>query len=97
MTATPTEELQKPNPSAIIELFEVALNQAQHGATTVYRFHAGTNEANNGDVVWDGNSYLKMPLEAEGFEYTGRGQIPRPTIKVSNLLGTLTSIIHSLA
>jgi len=96
MTATPTEELQKPNPSAIIELFEVALNQAQHGTTTVYRFHAGTNEANNGDVVWDGNSYLKMPLEAEGFEYTGKGQIPRPTIKVSNLLGTLTSIIHSL-
>ena len=96
MTATPVAELQKPNPSAIIELFEVALNQAQHGATTVYRFHAGTNEANKGDVVWDGNSYLKMPLEAEGFEYTGKGQIPRPTIKVSNLLGTLTSIIHSL-
>lgn len=96
MTATPVAELQKPNPSAIIELFEIQLTKQQHGTDTVYRFHAGTNEANSGDVVWAGNSYTKMPLKAEGFEYLGKGLIPRPTLTVSNLLGTLTLVIQSL-
>jgi lambda family phage minor tail protein L len=96
MTATPVAELQKPNPSAIIELFEIQLTKQQHGTDTTYRFHPGTNETNNGDVVWAGNSYIKMPLKAEGFEYSGKGLIPRPTIAVSNLLGTLTLVIQGL-
>ena len=32
-------DLQVTNPSAIIELFTLALDNSLHGATTVYRFH----------------------------------------------------------
>ena len=34
---------QKINPSSIIELFTLTLDSSLHGATTVYRFHAGSN------------------------------------------------------
>ena len=77
-------DIQKVNPSAIIELFTLTLDNALHGATTVYRFHAGTNLDANGKIVWDGNEYLRFPVQATGFAYK-RGQLPRPTLTVSNM------------
>lgn len=94
--AVPVSDLQSVAPSAIIELFELQLNAAQHGTGDVYRFHAGTSMNNNGDIIWAGNSYMRFPLEAEGFEYTGTGQLPRPKIRVSNLFGTITALLLSL-
>ena len=84
--------LQSINPSAIIELFTLQLSTALHGANTVYRFHAGTNRVGNGDIIWAGNTYIKMPIEAEGFAFR-KGQLPRPTLRVSNALGTITAIL----
>ena len=77
-------DIQKVNPSAIIELFTLTLDNALHGATTVYRFHAGTNLDTNGKIVWDGNEYLRFPVQATGFAYQ-RGQLPRPTLTISNM------------
>jgi lambda family phage minor tail protein L len=90
----PVSELQSVTPSAVIELFELQLNSAIQGSSTIYRFHAGTNATTaNGDVVWAGNTYQAFPIEAEGFEYNGNGQLPRPKIRVSNIFGTITAII----
>jgi lambda family phage minor tail protein L len=94
--AVPISELQKIAPSSVIELFELQLNTAQHGSNDIYRFHAGTNLNSNGEVIWAGNTYLRLPIEAEGFEYTGKGTLPRPRIRVSNILGTITIILASL-
>ena len=94
--AIPTSELQKINPSAVIELFELQLIAAIHGSDQLYRFHSGSNQNGNGEIVWQGNSYTRFPIEAEGFEFTGRGQIPRPTLTVSNVLSTLTALIASV-
>jgi lambda family phage minor tail protein L len=92
--SVPVSELQSIAPSAIIELFELQLKTAIQGTNTLYRFHAGVNlTGSNGDVVWAGNTYAKFPIEAEGFEYSGNGQLPRPKIRVSNILGTITAII----
>ena len=85
-------DLQKINPSAIIELFSLTLDSTLHGASTVYRFHNGSNLVSNGDIVWAGNSYVKMPIQAEGFAFQ-RGQLPRPKLLVSNALGTITAIL----
>ena len=91
-TAPIITDLQKINPSAIIELFTITTETALHGSAATYRFHAGTNRVGNGDIIWAGNTYVKMPIEAEGFAYT-RGQLPRPTLRVSNALGTITAIL----
>jgi lambda family phage minor tail protein L len=91
--AIPVSELQKINPSSIIELFELQLVEALHGAATVYRFHAGSNMDANGEVVWNGETYQRYPIEVDGFQYNGQGQLPRPTIRVSNIFGTITAIL----
>jgi len=87
--------LQDTNPSAIIELFTLQLDNSLHGATTIYRFHNGSSLKDNGEIVWAGNSYQRFPIKAEGFQY-GKGQLPRPTLTVSNALGTITAILLSV-
>jgi len=61
---------------------------------TVYLFHSGNNMKDSLDIVWQANTYSRMPSEATGFEYSGEGKLPRPTITFSNLLGTITSILQ---
>jgi lambda family phage minor tail protein L len=91
-TAPVFSEVQKINPSAIIELFTLQLDNSLHGAITTYRFHSGSNLNANGEIVWDGNAYQRFPIEANGFAYQ-RGQIPRPKLVVSNALGTISAIL----
>ena len=87
------EELNKLAPSAVIELFELDGTASSIGVSQVYRFHAGVNEDIDGDIVWNGNSYSRYPIAAEGFEYSGQGQLPRPTISISNILGLVTGFV----
>ena len=91
-TAPIITDLQKINPSAIIELFTLTTAATLHGSAQTYRFHNGTSLNANGDITWAGNQYLKMPIEAEGFAFQ-KGQLPRPTLTISNALGTITAIL----
>ena len=91
-TAPIITDLQKINPSAIIELFTLTTDATLHGSAQTYRFHNGTSLHNNGDIVWAGNSYIKMPIQAEGFAFQ-KGQLPRPTLTISNALNTITALL----
>jgi lambda family phage minor tail protein L len=94
--AVPVSDLQSVAPSAVIELFQLELNAAQHGVNETYYFHAGVNATNSGDIVWNGQVYLAFPIEATEFEYTGTGSLPRPKLRISNIYGTITGIILTL-
>ena len=94
--AVPVSATQEINPGAIVELFTLTLNSTLHGASTVYRFHNGANLNSNGKVVWNGNQYERFPIQCEGFEFTGRGTLPRPRISISNILGTITAIMQNV-
>ena len=87
-------DLQKNNPSAIIELFELELDSTLHGSQTTmtYRFHAGSNLDLNGKVVWQSNEYLRYPVEASGFAFQ-KGQLPRPQITISNALSLISAVM----
>jgi phage-related protein len=87
--------LQSITPGAIIELFQLQLNAAQHGVDTTYYFHAGVNEV-NGSVIWNGQAYQPLPIQAEGFEYNGGGQLPRPKLSAANIFGTITTLLATL-
>ncbi len=94
--AVPVSELQSVNPSSIVELYELELSAALHGAAVTYRFHAGINAVGSGtqDIIWDGNAYSKLPIQVEGFEYNAEsGSLPRPQLTVANLLGSITAIL----
>ena len=91
--ASAFEELAKINPSAIIELFELRLDSALHGSNDIYRWHAGTNADVTGNIVFGGQTYERIPVKADGFEYTNTGTLPRPTLTVSNLGSEITAIL----
>ena len=91
--ASAYEELAKINPSAIIELFELRLDSTLHGSSDVYRFHAGANADVDGNIVFNSQSYTRIAIKADGFEYSNTGTLPRPTLSISNLDGTMTTLL----
>jgi lambda family phage minor tail protein L len=96
MTVTPEvrAELASLHPSAVIELFEVKTSARLHGACEVYRFHSGVNaKAVSGHMVWNARTYYAWPVEAEGFEYTGNGALPRPRVRIANVNAAITAIL----
>jgi lambda family phage minor tail protein L len=80
--------IQELNPGAVIELFELDLSQ--WNAPNIY-FHAGTNRLDL-DVVWQGRSYIRYPIQATGFEWKGQGTLPRPHLAVANLTGIISAM-----
>ncbi|MCL6620238.1 MAG: phage minor tail protein L [Thermomonas hydrothermalis] len=87
------QDIQKPAPGAIIELFE--LDATMLGAPSVYRFVNWANPL-GGDVVWRGQTYTRYPVEAEGFELSGRGALPRPKLRVANANGLMGALAIDL-
>jgi lambda family phage minor tail protein L len=89
-------QFQNLAPSSIIELFQLQLDATIHGSSETYYFHAGANLNNNSELIWAGQQYLRFPIEADGFEYSGQGTLPRPKIRISNIFGSITAILLSL-
>ncbi|HEU4709604.1 MAG TPA: phage minor tail protein L [Methylophilaceae bacterium] len=79
-------DIQKLDPGSIIELFE--LDTTGIGGSGIDRFHSGVNGL-SANVVWQGNTYTKYPISASGFEKTGSGPAPRPSLQVANLDGLI--------
>ena len=104
-TAPVFSDIQKVNPSSIIELFELELKEGLNYQTgnpnnvdTTYKFHAGTgaNQNSFANIVWNGETYTAFPIEAKGFGFK-KGQLPRPTISISNMGAPSISNILNLA
>ena len=102
MTDSYISEYQKPDPSAVIELFELELVEGTHYATgnpdnitTTYRWHSGMTAAGAGSIVFNNQTYTPMPIEAEGFDYkSGENESQsRPILRISNLLSTVSTIL----
>lgn len=66
---------------ALIQLFELDLSV--QGGGHIY-WHNGSNEFGT-DVVWNAKTYARTPIEASGFDVSGTGKLPRPTLKVANV------------
>lgn len=95
--SVPTADIQSLGSSALIELFVLdttGLSDAT-GQSEVFRFHAGTNKLRQA-VVWQGYEYQPFPVDAGGFEVTGRGVLPRPTIRVANVSGLIGALCRTL-
>jgi lambda family phage minor tail protein L len=87
------EELAVLGPNAIIELFELQLDTTLHGASTTYYWHNGVNADVTGNIVFASNTYVRLPVEATGFDYTSSGSLPRPTLRISNLFSDMTTLL----
>ena len=49
----------------------------------VLRFHNNANIFNS-YIIWRGYQYFPAPINAEGFEVTSRGTLPRPTLSIAS-------------
>ena len=90
-----TSDVQSLAAGSIIDLFEL---DATSLGDSVYRWANDVNELGN-DIVWNGDSYTRFPIEADGFEKQGTGKQPRPTLRCANtsgLIGALTASLDDL-
>jgi lambda family phage minor tail protein L len=83
------QDVQALAPGSIVELFEVDLTPF---GGELLRFHAGTNDLSS-NVTWNGQAYTAFPVMASGFEFSGQGQMPRPKMVVSNVVGSITALV----
>ncbi len=81
-------ELQGLSPVELVTLFELDLGVL--GGPVLY-FTPVTNSFKAG-MTWQGVAYTPWPIEADGFELSGRGALPRPKIKAANIAGTLSAL-----
>lgn len=88
----PTSEIQSLSPSALLELFVLDATPCGGG---VYYFHAGTNELGTA-VIWQGQTYQPFPVQAEGFEWSSKGTLPRPKLTVAALDGMIGGLVRDL-
>lgn len=72
-------DIQKLEPGSLVELYEL---DATGLGGDVLRFHGYTQV---GPIWWQGNQYDPWAIQAEGFEQTGQGQQPTPTLTVGNI------------
>jgi lambda family phage minor tail protein L len=64
----------------LVELFDLDLTTIGGG---VYHFCSAFKES--ADINWKGNLYTPIPIVADGFEHSGKGTLPTPTLKISNV------------
>lgn len=81
-------DVQQLAPGALVTLFVLDLSML---GGPVYRFHPGTNELRQ-PITWQGQVYEPRPMEATGFERSGRGTLPRPTVRAANVAGLLSAL-----
>lgn len=94
VTINPTYEvLRDLEPSALIELFHIQFTTELNGAADDLYFHAGTNGIPT-SIVFGGLSFTAAPVEAEGFDKSVKGVLPRPTLRVANAQDTISSLMH---
>lgn len=85
-------EIQSLSPTALLELFILDATNMPGG--NILRFHAGTNGL-LAPVVWQNETYLPLPIKADGFDITTKGALPRPKMTIANAGGLLSSEVRS--
>jgi len=76
----------------MVEMFEL---DATALGGDVLRWHSGVNLLGH-DLVWNGDTYSRFPVEASGFEKSGKGAMPRPKVRVANISGLIGAMVRDL-
>lgn len=90
---TARRDIGQLGPLEVVELF--VWDTTVIGGATIFRWHSGTNGL-GGPITWQGQVYQPFPIEAEGFDQSSQGKLPRPTLRASNIGGVLGSYLRSL-
>lgn len=86
-------EIQSLEPSALITLY--VLDTTMFTGGEISRFHSGISQVNR-PIVWQGETYLPVPLKAEGFDLSTQGALPRPKLYVANVGGFISAMCEQM-
>lgn len=75
---------------AIIDLYKIDLSPA--GFPVVLYTTNCFNDAVSQSLQWGGNTWDPRPIDAVGFEYTGQGTLPTPTLTIANIFGEISAL-----
>jgi lambda family phage minor tail protein L len=85
-----SQRFQETQPGAQVTFFELDLSPI--GVSQALRF---TNTNINGEpITWKGSTYQFVDVEAEGFEWSGTGPAPTPTIRVTNVNFVFATLVR---
>ena len=70
-------------PDLTKEAESIGFSPAKDVADGILRFHNNIKIFNS-YVVWQGKTYYPAPIQAEGFESTSKGVLPRPTLSIAS-------------
>lgn len=88
---TINSDIQKLQPGAIVELYVLDLAGIDPN-NTLYRWSPHVNELGQ-PIVWNGDEYTPWPISVTGFDKSGSGQIPRPSLTLGNVTGLLSAVV----
>ncbi len=83
-------DIQKLEPGNQIRLYE--LDATRLGAT-LWRFHGHEHE---GDIIWQGQLYSPIQIEASGFDIRGDGRPATPKLRLANELSGVPRAVSAL-
>lgn len=86
---TVNTEVQKLEPDALVTLY--ILDTTSIGGTTIFRFTSMPGAT--GDVMFGGQAFTPIDIEATGFEWDGSGTFPKPRLRIVNIGGVISSAI----
>jgi lambda family phage minor tail protein L len=89
-----TEHAQQLTTEALVELFQLDCQAIGAG---VYHFTSDTagGPTTQSKLKFDGVTYEPLPIEADGFEWSGEGAMPTPTLRLSNVNLVLEGIVQA--
>lgn len=79
-------------PTAVLEFFRIFPDTISKPDIFV-SVHGGS--IFGGNVTWQGIQYIPVPIEGEGFEINGNGQLSRPKIRIANKDFLITSLLQN--
>lgn len=82
------QEAQKASTSALVELYQ--LDATALGGSISYFCSTAIQ---NSPISFDRKLYMPIPIAVKGFEVSGNGPFPRPSVSVSNIVFTLLASV----
>lgn len=94
LPANAASEVQKLAPDALVSLYCLDTTVIGGGVVLYWTPSVKINYPNAPTKIsFGGHEYTPYPIEAEGFEWRGKGPAPRPRIRVSNIDNIAGSLV----
>ena len=88
-SASIVNEAQKLNVSPLIELIEI--DGTNQGVPSILYFHNFSSLYE--PIIFNGVTYQPFPIQVTGMEFKISGELPRPSLRIANIISSITALV----